>query len=91
MDYGLGAYPGTSDFFSFMLGTTMSLMPKNRCMIGDHDAPFLRQRSGRVHKRDERCPCGILVVSTAPKCASGYIVNLSQNKCELEVGLQHLD
>lgn len=68
MDYGLGAYPGTSDFVSLMLGATMPLMAKKRCIMEDHDAPFLGQRSGRVHKRHERWPCGILVVvSAAPK------------------------
>ncbi|KIK25509.1 hypothetical protein PISMIDRAFT_338984 [Pisolithus microcarpus 441] len=47
---------------------TMPLMAKKRCIMEDHDAPFLGQRSGRVHKRHERWPCGILVVvSAAPK------------------------
>lgn len=64
----------------------MSLMAKNRHMMEDRDASFLRQRSGWVYKRHECYGYGILIViSAGPKCASGYNVNLSQYKNELEV------
>ncbi|KAI5998580.1 hypothetical protein EDD15DRAFT_2193958 [Pisolithus albus] len=45
MDYGLGAYPGTSDFVSFMLGGSIPGDYVFRAQESvDHDVSFLRQR-----------------------------------------------